>query len=271
MEVGPVPHRGDGYTEELWNKLAPKLGRRRWWSPWLSPAKMGSCAGCGGAGHRRVLCRPLLAGRAEQVATNSREGQVRERVLVVAVGDHLERSKMLLVEIANADPDQKIDLFDQREVAEDLVYTNRLYRQTAMTAGEGRMAGLLEELERVLIEIAHSPGRAAWRSPAEPARAHPERRLDFQDSSGRHRSWPKGKRYEVGLYSFLRNVRAAFGQSMFAPAPPDHLILSAPAPRRSFDMLRPAPAPVPPDHWQFAIAPARPVSRAGPGVVREMR
>jgi hypothetical protein len=61
------------------------------------------------------------------------------------------------VEIANADPNQKIDLFDQREVAEDLVYTNRLYRQTAMTAGEPRMVGLLDELERVLIEIAHSP------------------------------------------------------------------------------------------------------------------
>jgi hypothetical protein len=91
------------------------------------------------------------------MAQSTGDSQVRERVLVVAVGDHLERSKMLLVEIANADPAQGFPVLDQREVAEDLVYNNRLYRQTAMTAGDARVTGLLDDLERVLIEIAHSP------------------------------------------------------------------------------------------------------------------
>jgi hypothetical protein len=158
IDAEPVPHRGDAYSEEIWNKLAPKLGRRRWWNVWLAPARLVPALGAA-----VLIVLAFFAGRhspgiAPTVATNNNgDGQVRERVLVVAVGDHLERSKMLLVEIANADPDQKIDLFDQREVAGDLVYTNRLYRQTAMTAGEGRMVGLLDELERVLIEIAHSP------------------------------------------------------------------------------------------------------------------
>lgn len=158
VDLGPVPHRGENYTDEVWSKLEPKLGPRRFWSSWLTPAKWVPALAAAA-----LLIVAFFAGRYSPrtdnspAATASAGGQVRERVLVVAVGDHLERSKMLLVELANADPDQKVDLFDQREVAEDLVYTNRLYRQTAMTAGEGRMAGLLEELERVLIEIAHSP------------------------------------------------------------------------------------------------------------------
>src|SRR5687767_8076982 len=39
VEAEPVPHRGMEYTEELWNKLAPKLGRRRWWDAWLAPTR----------------------------------------------------------------------------------------------------------------------------------------------------------------------------------------------------------------------------------------
>jgi hypothetical protein len=158
VDAGPVPHRGDDYSEKVWNRLAPKLTRRRWWTPWLAPSRWAPAVAAA-----VLIVMAFFVGRyspqtSPTVAQNSSgSGQVRERVLVVAVGGHLERSKMLLVEIANADPDQKIDLFDQREIAEDLVYNNRLFRQTAVTAGEGRMAGLLEELERVLIEIAHSP------------------------------------------------------------------------------------------------------------------
>ena len=157
VDVAPAPHRGNEYTDELWNKLAPKLSQRPWWNSWFAPAKWIPVLAAAA-----LMIVAFFAGRHsmskdQRVTQSAGNSEVRERVLVVAVGDHLNRSKMLLVEIANADPDQKIDLFDQREVAEDLVYTNRLYRQTAMTAGASRMAGLLEELERTLIEIAHSP------------------------------------------------------------------------------------------------------------------
>ena len=154
VDVAPVPHRGEDYTDQVWDKLAPRLGQPRRWTLWLTPKRWLPAAAAAA-----LVIIAFFAGRYSprgDVAVSD-NGQVRERVLVVAVGDHLQRSKMLLVEIANADPEAKLDLFDQREVAEDLVYTNRLYRQTAVTAGDGRMVGLLEELERVLIEIAHSP------------------------------------------------------------------------------------------------------------------
>jgi hypothetical protein len=39
----------------------------------------------------------------------------------------------------------------------DLVDTNRLYRDAAERAGDSTVAGLLDELERTLLEIANGP------------------------------------------------------------------------------------------------------------------
>jgi hypothetical protein len=90
---------------------------------------------------------------------------VRERVLLVAVGDHLERSQMVLVELANAGAPAKgrLDISNEQRSAEDLLESNRLYRQTAATNGDVATAALLEELERVLLEIAHSPSEVSAR------------------------------------------------------------------------------------------------------------
>ena len=52
-----------------------------------------------------------------------------------------------------------VDISAERERAEDLVAANRLYRLTAERAGEAGVANLLDELERTLIEIAHSPSK----------------------------------------------------------------------------------------------------------------
>jgi hypothetical protein len=38
-----------------------------------------------------------------------------------------------------------------------LVASNRIYRQTALRAGETGLANVLDDLERVLLQIAHSP------------------------------------------------------------------------------------------------------------------
>jgi hypothetical protein len=84
---------------------------------------------------------------------------VRERILLVAVGNHLERSQMVLVELANAPTDAPLDVSAERASADVLVSANRLYRQTAVRSGETALAAVLEELERVLIEVAAGPER----------------------------------------------------------------------------------------------------------------
>lgn len=87
--------------------------------------------------------------------------EVRERVLLVAIGHHLERSQMILVELANAPTDGPLDVALERASAGELVSANRLYRQTALRSGETALAAVLDELERVLLEVAAGPERLA--------------------------------------------------------------------------------------------------------------
>ena len=99
---------------------------------------------------------------ASQEAATSRlavadQAMVRERVLLIAVGDHLERSQMVLVELSNAETRDELDISAERQLADDLVASNRLYRQTAQQIGQANVAGVLDELERVLVEVARGP------------------------------------------------------------------------------------------------------------------
>ena len=76
---------------------------------------------------------------------------MRERVLLVAVGDHLERSRVLLVEWMNESEGAA------PRGAEELLRTNRLYRASAERDGDADVADVLLELERALLEIARAP------------------------------------------------------------------------------------------------------------------
>ena len=79
------------------------------------------------------------------------------RVLHAAFGDHLDRTQMMLVELANADSDHADVLAGEQGRAVDLVAANRLIRQSAEQSGDVVIADVLEDLERVLLEIANSP------------------------------------------------------------------------------------------------------------------
>ena len=96
------------------------------------------------------------------VAANAKvAANVRERVLLVAVGDHLERSQMVLVELANAQTRGALDISQERQSADELLASNRLYRQTAAQIGETGVADLLDDLERVLVEVANGPSQVS--------------------------------------------------------------------------------------------------------------
>ena len=115
-----------------------------------------------GVGFATALVAAFLAGRLLPHATAPAAGLsagVRERILLVAVGDHLERSEMVLLEFVNAGAGSPGG--GETRLAEQLVSANRLYRQTASRAGDQSVAAVLDELERVLLEIAHAPTPAA--------------------------------------------------------------------------------------------------------------
>jgi len=153
VDSAPVPERGAEYGGAVWQRIEKRIGKRKqrrfaqWWI-W-APAMAA------------LLVTAFLAGRLthKPVGTDvAKNQQIRERILMVAVGDHLERSQMVLAELSNA-PDHvgKLDITDEREMASELLDDNRLYRQTARSTGNTAVANVLDDLERVLIEIAHSP------------------------------------------------------------------------------------------------------------------
>lgn len=156
----PVPERGAEYEMRVWNAVERQLPRRksaavRWfsWKPMLAVAAMAVLVV--GA---YIAGRSARAGKAGAGSATA-DAQVRERVLLVAVGDHLERSRTVLVELANAGAPKngQLDISYEQKAAEDLLESNRLYRQTAVSTGDTSTVDMLEELERTLLEIAHSP------------------------------------------------------------------------------------------------------------------
>jgi hypothetical protein len=64
---------------------------------------------------------------------------------------------MVLIELLNANTSNPANLEDEQLRARDLVAANRLYRQTAVRAGDEGVREVLDALERVLLEIANAP------------------------------------------------------------------------------------------------------------------
>ena len=158
----PVPERAAEYGAQVWQRIEHRLPARRR-SFWMLPTAVAT-------GRRparpsqRLLVAAFIAGRfypqAQQPAQMAAaDAQAGERVLLVAVGDYLERSQMVLIELANANPKGPLDISTEQERAGDLVTETRLYRQTAAHTGDTRITGVLDELERVLVDITHAPSK----------------------------------------------------------------------------------------------------------------
>ena len=149
----PVPERDSSYGQNVWARLLPQLPapppRRphlRWWmaAPALATLLVGAFFAGMVAQHRREP--PAISPVA------------RQRVLLMVMGDHLDRSQILLAELVNATPGD-VTLIDERDRARDLVTQNRLLRQTSARRGNASEAALLDELERVLLDIANGPSK----------------------------------------------------------------------------------------------------------------
>ena len=100
----------------------------------------------------------MSTGDAKSPAPIAAVGEIEpQRVLQATVGDHLDRTQIMLVELANADTDGADVLAGEQERAVDLVAANRLIRRSAMQSGDAQIVDILEDLERVLLEIANAP------------------------------------------------------------------------------------------------------------------
>lgn len=157
-----APARDEAYGTGVWDRIRahlPEKPERRAWFGWPQRwAVVGAMA--------VLVIAAFLVGRYVQspvqgpnVAQQPSPEKVRERVLLVALGDHLEKSQMVLIEIANAPTTGPLDISAEQARAEDLVDASRLYRQAAQSNGDANTAKVLDELERTLLDIAHSPSQ----------------------------------------------------------------------------------------------------------------
>ena len=163
VDEAPVPERGEDYGSEVWNRLRWKLGsNRRKRATWISSvAAAAALAVAFFAGHfwraaHETTAPPKAAvlHSPEQVATA--QPGTGDKVLLLVVGDHLDSTERVLLEVANANPQRGLDIARESERAGELVAANRIYRQTASQQGNEQIASVLADLEPILIQLSHS-------------------------------------------------------------------------------------------------------------------
>ena len=154
------PTRRADYVEQVWQSIGASLPvyekAKNSWIRFYRP--LGWAAAC-----VLLVAVAFVAGRrwerkqAPSVAV-AVDPQARQRVVIVVLGDHLDRSERLLVQLNHANGNDLPDL-PLRSEARELLASNRLVRQSAMLAGELNVEASLDRLERLLMELSNEPDK----------------------------------------------------------------------------------------------------------------
>ncbi len=170
IPVPEAPERGEQYGLEVWQRIRHQL-----------PEQDGSLLAAPRNAFRAfrfdrlalvaaaavLLIAAFVAGRvwpgrsatppasSPTTTATATAGDVGHRILLTSVADHLDRSGRVLTDIMNAA--NAGDISTEQRWADDLLTSSRLYRQDALDAGEQSVATVLDELERNLLDIVHSP------------------------------------------------------------------------------------------------------------------
>jgi hypothetical protein len=164
------PARDDAYGEQVWRSLRPALAsyekpKRSWRHPTLwkglsYAAACGlliACAFVAGRQWERKLSQTAIASHPPQQAQPA-PVPPQQRVVVVVLSDHLERSERLLVQLKHADADSEETISPLRDQARVLLAANRICRQDANKTGDPELAPALDRLDHVLAQLANHPG-----------------------------------------------------------------------------------------------------------------
>lgn len=160
-----APLRSAEYGERVWANLRPRLipyekkaagWRHGMW--WKSAALAVSCA--------VVLAAAFLGGRywersVKHTTDVAKDPQATQRVVLVVLTDHLDRTERMLVALDHASFSDSAENAALQSEAQDLLASNRLYRATASSSGDPALAASLDRLEGVLAEIANDPNLTA--------------------------------------------------------------------------------------------------------------
>jgi hypothetical protein len=164
----PVPEPPDDYESQVWQRLRPRLPdkTRGSWLGWFRQSEWVAAVAVS-----LVVLIAFTIGRwfernvefqssntaIPAASTEANLTAARERALLLAVGGHLERAQIMLIELANTSPSVATDISAAQETARTLLPDNRLYRETANQLADMQTATLLDELERLLLDLSHRP------------------------------------------------------------------------------------------------------------------
>jgi hypothetical protein len=164
----PVPEPPEDYERQVWRRLQPRLpvqtsgGRFRWFrqSEWVAAVAVTAVvllAFLVGRWFERSVETDRSKAVAHIAPTEPSRIAARDRALLLAVGGHLERVQMMLTELTNASRAPQIDISTEQDTARTLLPDNRLYRETATQLADAQIESLLDELERLLLDLSHHP------------------------------------------------------------------------------------------------------------------
>jgi hypothetical protein len=159
----PAPRVDAGFEARVWARLEEAIAEAGPFTEGKAGRRTAAVAALAAAAVLVIAVSAFLIGRwsqssADAPSTAASTAPASHPVLLVDLGSHLDRAELALIELMTADGS---DLADQRLRAENLVADNRLYRETAVDAGHRNVADVLDELERVLVEVAAAPVPAA--------------------------------------------------------------------------------------------------------------
>ena len=170
IEFAEVPERDGRHGERVWESIVDRLPeytvpQRRWSSSamWRGLA-VGACAGllvfgfvAGRIWERRQVQPPHAIMANPTGSENSGAARPQERVLVVVLSDHLDRTERLLMELKHADVGDAKTVSPLRDEARTLLAANRICRKNTEQNHDPDLATALARLDHLLAELANQP------------------------------------------------------------------------------------------------------------------
>jgi hypothetical protein len=160
------PARDAAYGARVWASISGTLPRfearkRRWprISIWSGLSYASACA--------LLVAGAFIAGRVwehKQIRTTAGANPTtipqqatppQQRLVVVVLSDHLDRSERLLVELKHADADSAEMVTPLRDEARSLLAANRICRQKVKQQDDPALASALDHLDHLLAELAN--------------------------------------------------------------------------------------------------------------------
>jgi hypothetical protein len=169
MEFAEVPVRDALHGKRVWESISgslPAYEVRKWsWlrgGPWMGLSYAAACialATCtfiGGRLWERREAKTVAGNHTQQKQLSLAHPP--QRVVVVVLSDHLDRSERLLMELKHADAGNAETLSPLRDEARNLLPANRICRQKVNHADDPALATALDRLDHLLAELANQPG-----------------------------------------------------------------------------------------------------------------